>query len=88
MIKYTFIAEYRGGTYISQYEAFDMKTALLMWVNNLDKRYFSVHKKQILQKEVSDNDYFPVPIDGIDNVWCTSYLSGKYFLLLNVIETV
>jgi hypothetical protein len=88
MKKYTFIAEYRGGTYISQYTAFEMSAALLMWVNNLDKRYFSAHKKQLLQEETSDNDFYPVPITGIDNVWCRTYLSGKYFLLLNIIETV
>ena len=88
MKKYTFIVEYRGGTYISQFVALDMNTALLMWVNNLDKRYFSIHKKQMLQKEISDIDFFSVPIEGVDNVWCQSYLSGKYFLLLNIIETV
>ena len=88
MKKYTFIVEYRGGTYISQYVAFDLKIALSMWVNHLDKRYFSTHKKQLLQEEISDIDFFPVPVEGIENVWCGSYLSGKYFLLLNIIVTV
>jgi len=88
MKKYTFIVEYRGGTYISQYVAFDLKIALSMWVNHLDKRYFSTHKKQLLQEEIPDIDFFPVPVEGIENVWCGSYLSGKYFLLLNIIETV
>ena len=87
MKKYTFIAEYRGGTYISQCIALDLKAALLIWVNNLDKRFFSAHKKQMLQDEISDIDFFPVPINGIDKVWCRSYLSGKYFLLLNIVET-
>ena len=87
MKKYTFIVEYRGGTYISQYVALDLNAALLMWVNNLDKRYFSAHKKQMLLEEISDIDFFPVPIEGVDNVWCRSYLSGKYFLLLNIVET-
>jgi hypothetical protein len=87
MKKYTFIAEYRGGTYISQYVALSIENALIEWVNNLDSKYFSHHKKKLLKKEIADVDSFPLPIDGVDKVWCVCYLSGKYFLLLNIIET-
>jgi hypothetical protein len=65
-----------------------MKAALLLWVNNLDKRYFSPHKKKMIQEEIFENEFYPVSIVDVDNVWCRTYLSGKYFLLLNIIETV
>jgi len=87
MKKYTFIAEYRGGTYISQYVTLSIENALVEWVNNLDSKYFSHHKKKLLRKEIVDVDFPPLPIDGVDKVWCGCYLSGKYFLLLNIIET-
>lgn len=38
MNKYTFIAEYRGGTYISQFKAKDVDLALIEWAKNLNSR--------------------------------------------------
>ena len=88
MRKYTFIAEYKNGTYISQYSAMNINEALSLWVNNLDNKYFSTHKKQKIEKEIFVNNFWPIAIDGVENVWCQAYLSGKYFLLLNIVETV
>lgn len=87
MKKYTFIAEYRGGTYISQYEALSIESATLEWVNNLDSKQFTFHKKKLIKQEITDADILPLPIDGLDKVWCACYLTGKYFLLLNIVET-
>lgn len=35
MKKYTFLADYKGGTYISQYSADNLKEALFLWGSNL-----------------------------------------------------
>jgi len=88
MKKYTFIAEYKGGTYISQYSAFDIDQAVLLWANGLEKKYFSVHKKLKIIEETKCEDMRPVRIKTLENVWCDCFLSGKYFLLLNIVETV
>lgn len=87
MKKYTFIAEYKGGTYISQYSAPDINQALLLWANGLEKKYFSAHKKLNIIKELKCEYLHPVRIKTLENVWCASFLSGKYFLLLNIVET-
>ena len=33
---FTFIADYKGGTYISQYVAKTLEEALNLWINNVD----------------------------------------------------
>lgn len=88
MNKYTFIAEYRGGTYISQFKAKGLDLALIEWAKNLNKKYFSPHKKAKIIEEIKNNDFPPLPINGVDNVWSSNYFSGKFFLLLNIIETI
>jgi len=88
MKKYTFITEYKGGTYISQYSAFDINQALLLWANGLEKKYFTAHKKLKIIEELKYEYLHPVKIKTLENVWCASFLSGKYFLLLNIVETV
>ncbi|MDR2037858.1 MAG: hypothetical protein LBQ60_08040 [Bacteroidales bacterium] len=88
MEKYTFITEYRGGTYISQYKASSLIEVLRLWANNLDKKIFTLNKKEKILFEIENPDFFPMPISGIDNVWCGAYLSGSFFLLVNIIKTV
>lgn len=86
MKKYTFIAEYKGGTYISQYIANNLTDALLLWGNGLDKKIFSKSKKDNILLELNDPNFYPTPLKDMDKVWCSTYLSGKTFLLLNIIE--
>lgn len=86
MKKFTFISEFRNGTYITQYYAINISNALLMWAESLD---ISVYSKRIvikLQKEIDKE--IPIPIDGVDSIWCCSFSPYNSFLLLNIIETV
>lgn len=88
MKKYTFISEYRKGTYVSQYEGVDLYACLKVWVNNLDLSIYLSNDVTLIKEEIEIEDYNPTPIKTIDNVWCCTFLSGKSFLLLNIIETV
>jgi hypothetical protein len=87
MKKFTFIAEFRGGTYISQYDAENLKVALDIWAENLNTKYFSKSKKEKIIVEVNNKDLFPVELDGIKNAWCGVFLRGKFSLLLNIVKT-
>ena len=87
MERYTFIAEYRGGTYTSQYDVENLEDGLKLWAENLDLKYFSKSKKEKIIAETKDRDLFPVELDGIKNTWCASYLRGKFELLLNIVKT-
>ncbi|MBB4037545.1 hypothetical protein GGR21_003462 [Dysgonomonas hofstadii] len=85
MKKFTFIAEFRGGTYITQYNTVDILEALLAWVDYLDTSIYPQRIIRKLQKEIKREQ--PIPIKGVDNVWCCSFSPYNSFLLLNIIET-
>ena len=88
MKKFTFIAEYKKGTYISQYESSNLMEALVIWADNLDIQFFTEKVKAKIQENVRDNFYSPVSIEKVDNVWCSSYVIFRSLLLLNIVETV
>jgi hypothetical protein len=87
MSRYTFIAEYKGGTYISQYDVESLEDGLKFWADNLDLKYFSKAKKAKIIVETKNEDLFPVELIGIKNAWCGFYLRGKYAVLLNIVKT-
>ena len=88
MKKFTFIAEYKKGTYISQYESSNLMEALVIWADNLDIQFFTEKVKAKIQEKVRDNFYSRVSIEKVDNVWCSSYVIFRSLLLLNIVETV
>ena len=88
MKKFTFIAEYKKGTYISQYESSNLMEALVIWADNLDVQFFTNKVKTKIQEKVRDSFYSPVLIEEVDNVWCSSYVIFRSLLLLNIVETV
>ena len=86
MKKFTFIAEFRGGTYITQYNTVDILEALSIWVESLDNSIYPQRIIHKLQKAIANEQ--PIPIKGVDNVWCCSFSPYNSFLLLNIIETI
>ena len=74
MKKFTFIAEFKNGTYISQYKADNLMEAVLIWADNLDVQFFTNKVKTKIQEKVRDSFYSPVSIEEVDNVWCSSYV--------------
>jgi hypothetical protein len=91
MEKYTFIAEYKGGTYISQYYAEDVYHGLLLWGKGLPPKHFSLAKrKKILDSIINDWDISkPILLDGIENVWSTFFSGNKdHYVLLNIVLTI
>jgi len=88
MIKYTFIFEYEGGTYIKQVAASELKHAIDIWANLIGPEipeFYKTKKTQLL-KETQFHD--PDPIIGIDNVWHLHLEIGKTFGYLNVVATL
>lgn len=85
---YTFIVEFKGGTYISQHQAPDLIAAFNMWADYFSKEpYVSRMQSKQLLEDVKIEDFFPSKISEVKNVWCwTSVLWGK-FILLNIVKT-
>ncbi len=85
MKKYTFLVEFRGGTYISQHIEEDIYGALKTWAASLDTSIYPQRIIKKLQKEIVGEE--PSPITGVENVWCCAFIPYNSFLLLNIIET-
>lgn len=88
MKKYTFIADYKGGTFISQYTADDLIEAERMWANNLSPRYISPKKVKQILAQIEEGESTPTPITGVDSVWFDLFLLYEKCLYLNIVETV
>lgn len=84
---FTFIADYKGGTYISQYLGDTLGEALRLWIENVD--FFTEKQLNSFKKNIEYGDIDPpTRLDGLNNVWCTCFIVFGTLLLLNVIETV
>ena len=85
---YTFVLEFRGGTYISQFEGETAHNAALIWANNLKTKgitHLRKKHKKLLLAELSEN--LLVNLSGVKNVWYDSFLIGKHLVLLNIVQT-
>ena len=88
--KYTFILEFRGGTYIKQVSKKSIKKAFNKWISILTsesyKKYFST-KEQKFFKENSINLEQIVPLEGIENVWYNGFLYKNEYYHFHIILT-
>lgn len=90
MPTYTFITDYRGGTYVCQKEAEGLRPACLMWkeeirsggyVRDLNMRAFS----KAFDADIDELP--PVPLDTLSNVWLFHLLIGDELLDVHIIQT-
>jgi hypothetical protein len=67
---FTFVAEYKGGTYVSQVKAANLKVALKVWARELDPKAISGFG-QVIHKRVIEEckEEIPVALNEVTNVW-------------------
>ena len=85
---FTFVLDFDGGTYISQFRGHDRSEACEKWVEGMDiSAIRSVAKitRSELRREVDIRE--AVGIEGMTNVWCLSFVVKKKLGLLNVVQT-
>lgn len=90
MPNFTFIMEFRGGTYCSQVEAKNVFLSISEWVtylkSNLTRiKYMGDKTVCEIAKQKNEN---PVLLDGLKNVWCICFSTRKGFVLVNIVQTV
>lgn len=87
MDRYTFVMEFRGGTYISQVEAGSLTLAIEKWSNSIDTKqikHLGSIGKSMLIKELESED--PSPLQGLDDVWCLAASIKSGFVLINIVK--
>lgn len=90
MPTYTFITDYRGGTYICQKAATDLRSACFMWKEEIVKGGYVQHLDLNAFAQAFDADIDempPLPIDEVSNVWLFHLMFGRYMLDLHIVQT-
>lgn len=85
---YTFIMEFRGGTYISQVSSNSLKNSVQNWAQNLninEINFFDQQSQKELVELVVDNK--PIGISGLLNIWCLSLSLKRGFVLITIVQT-
>ncbi|WP_175632510.1 hypothetical protein [Pedobacter ghigonis] len=88
MKKYTFIFEFKNGTYIKQLLSSNLHDATTEWINLLSPDdIFGMTDliRHQLKSELSNEH--PVLIAGTDNVWCMFFKVAKLSCLLHIVES-
>jgi hypothetical protein len=88
---FTFVFEYKGGTYIDQKSADDVKSALINWAKDLNTSKidgFNSAEKTELLNELNNLDSELVSLDGLVNTWCQDVFIGDKMYLINIIQTI
>lgn len=88
MNTFTFITEYIGGTYISQFESLDMMTAFDQWVTDFSHSEFITEKEgTVIRWWASQDDMPPCAIENVINIWFWEVRINKKYLRLHIIKT-
>jgi hypothetical protein len=85
---YTFIMEFKGGTYISQVKATSPQLACMKWANHL--KVSEVHGlgqtgHLALIKEMQEEE--PIKIQDAKGAWCISARIRGHLALVNLVRT-
>ena len=87
---FTVIADYRGGTYIAQVSASNVKQALRKWADHLALprgSFVGATTKSRLVDAARDAEEIPVKIDGTVNVWFWNPLNVRPTIEVHLIRT-
>lgn len=90
MPTFTFITDYRGGTYICQKTAADLRSACFLWKDEIVSGGYVQHLDMEAFSKAFDADIDelpPLPIDEVSNVWLFHLMFGRYVLDLHIVQT-
>ncbi len=88
---FTFIFEYDGGTYVSQYTGRTSRDAFRRWLALEPPKLEAMAKLRLEDRLLSQNNSFGeefVPIERLVNAWCWTAVLPKGLALLNFVKTI
>jgi hypothetical protein len=86
---YTIIADYEGGTYVSQHRAEDAKAAVLQWAvkGSFLIDYLKLTTKQLQRLREDFEREIPTAMKETFAVWCTGVRLIRKYLSLTIVQT-
>jgi hypothetical protein len=93
LLTFTFIADFRGGTYCSQVQAENIHAAVVAWIVKLqtEKKQIQYLGDKIIEElqTISENkDHLPTPLTELKNVWFAHYTTRQGSFSVNIVQTV
>lgn len=85
---FTVVAEFKGGTYVSQNIAENVNHALNNWCEHLDSKglegidYLTIEELQVIKEKEN-----PTPLSGLKNVLFSYFNTKTGDFFLNIIQT-
>ena len=86
---FTFILEFRGGTYVSQIHSNVLSKAIIGWgekLKSIDIKYLGLSGKAEILSMLNEAE--PIPLDGLKNTWFLSLSIRQGFISVNIVKTV
>lgn len=83
---FTFITHIRHYNYSCQFEVTTLEEGLMLWATSF--KFLNRQQRKILLKYIRKSKNFPKPVEGVKNVWSTSYRIFRPLLTLHIIKTV
>lgn len=92
LLTFTFIVNFRGGTYCTQVHATDVVKSVLKWIEQITKeqdqiQYLGDKTIEQLRKEAGNKDNEIVPLNKLKNIWYTSYTTKQGSFHINIVQT-
>lgn len=92
MNTYTYVVEFRGGTYCSQIRAEDLSESLQGWLKELaltksEIKYLGEKTINELKAMIDADDDFPVELNGLKNIWYIPFSTRSGYFRINIIKT-
>lgn len=90
---YTYIMEFRGGTYITQVMCDSLDDSLAAWLTQIEKeikdiKYIGIKTINQIRKQLINNDIEkPGLLTGIKNVWYIGISTNVGYLFINIVKT-
>jgi hypothetical protein len=89
---FSYIVDFRGGTYCTQVKAEDLQKSLQAWLDSIKKEKTKIqHLGEKTLEEIAtileDEDYQPVLLRGLKNIWFMHVPTKKGSLSVNIVLT-
>ena len=89
---YTYIFEFRGGTYSSQVYAENLNLSVEKWIEKITEekneiKYLGKNTIKDLKLQVDNNVDSPTKLKGLKNIWYFRLTSKQGVLSINIIKT-
>ena len=89
---FTFIVDFRGGKYCTQVQAENVNDSVFAWINKIREekaeiKYLGEKVIEDLMRESADEDYQPVLLNGLNNIWHTLYSTKQGIFSISIVKT-